>query len=293
MKRLAVARGDVAVVIRDPGPAACKWREVSATATAQLLHGTISTASTMPTIAERIGTMSPCCEDLPHAVALGQHDHAIAYARLRAIDRDEARADVFALWRRAAGPRAASYPSNAGCLTCAAHIGPTTRQCPSRTRDVDAIDDADDRGIDRDEPRIEREGGFTRNRPRYTRSPSPACTVSTAAWRSPKRLSGCSSTGWTSRIFCPSRPEALALGDDCALDDAQVHSRELYMRDVVRCRHDAASDPKEPDTLVGPDGEEPTPGPGPRSSRTPTTRPRCSRATCSARSSAAVASARS
>ena len=49
----------------------------------------------------------------------------------------------------------------------------------------------------------------------------------------------------------------LALGDDRALDDAQIH-RANY---TCGTSYDGAmtpSDPKEPDTLVGPDGDEPT-----------------------------------
>src|SRR5262249_30664489 len=43
---------------------------------------------------------------------------------------------------------------------------------------------------------------------RYTRSPTPACTVSTAAWRSPVGAP-CSSIGCTIKSFWPSRPDDL------------------------------------------------------------------------------------
>src|SRR6185437_4016970 len=58
---IAIARGDVAVVVRRPAVRVDRSRSLGDRG-AEQPHA-MSTASTMPTIAERIGTTSPCCSN--------------------------------------------------------------------------------------------------------------------------------------------------------------------------------------------------------------------------------------
>ena len=111
-------------------------------------------------------------------------------------------------------------PANAGCLT-AAHIGPTTRQHLIAHSDVDAVDDADDRGVDRHEPRIERERGLAR-----------ADQVDEVAVAGLHGIDRGLEVADGLAVLVDRLDEqdllaleagGLALGDDRALDDAQVH----------------------------------------------------------------------
>ena len=108
---------------------------------------------------ERIGTMSPCCRIWRTPLPSVSTMHLVADAGLHVIDRDEARAGVLAVLverlddeQRAAGERRV--------LDRGPHR-PDDAAAP-HWRGVDPVDDADDRGIDRHEPRIARERGLAR-----------------------------------------------------------------------------------------------------------------------------------
>jgi len=118
-------------------------------------------------------------------------------------------------------------PANAGCFTVA-HIGPTTRQhftagFPSPGSGHRGIDDADDRRIDRDEPRIARERGLAR--------PDEVDQVADAGLHAVDRglnvPDRCAVLvdGLHEQQLGALEAAGLAVGHDRALDDAEVHRR--------------------------------------------------------------------
>ena len=145
----------------------------------------------------------------------------------------------------------------AGCLT-EAHSGPTTRHCLirfPRSSYVQAVDDADDRGIDRDEERRQRERRFAR-----------ANEIDEVAFAGLDRIDRGLQIAERLLVLVdrldeqdllPFEARGLARGDHGALDDAQIHRGDY----TSQPSYDAgmkSSDPNAPDTLVGKADDEPT-----------------------------------